>query len=57
MGFRNRAEAARLLAHELVHLRDGCTVVLGLPRHGVALRSVAAPVADWFRAAVDRGLA
>ena len=50
MRFRDRAEAGRLLAGELRHLRDANVVVLALPRGGVP---VAAEVAGALDAPLD----
>lgn len=49
MRFRNRAEAGRLLARHLGHLRDAAPVVLALPRGGVPVgcevaKALAAPL-------------
>lgn len=51
--FADRAEAGRLLAERLTHLRGSHPVVLGLPRGGVA---VAAQVADRLDAPLDVAL-
>jgi putative phosphoribosyl transferase len=48
--FRDRAEAGRLLAERLAHLRDADVLVLALPRGGVP---VAAPIAGALRARLD----
>lgn len=48
--FRDRVDAGRQLARELVHLRGRPVVVLGLPRGGVP---VAAEVADALQAPLD----
>jgi len=42
--FHDRREAGELLARELLHLRDGDPVVLGLPRGGVAVGHAIASV-------------
>jgi putative phosphoribosyl transferase len=50
MRFRNRADAGRVLATRLAHLREAKPVVVGLPRGGVP---VAAEIADALAAELD----
>lgn len=48
--FRNRAQAARLLAGELINLRDKEAVVLGIPRGGII---IAREIASALNAQLD----